>query len=684
MSVIERVERVAGRLRMAQVGALTLTALGTGLAVVALAALVDRVAALSASARAGVVPLACGAGLMVLWWGRARLRAVPVERAALWIEERHPALRYALVTAVDPHYAGRTPALDALAARVEFERAASPRLWRALRRPAAVVCIAALTLGALPSGIVARVARPRPGDALLHPRSAAGRDPLAAVVVTIAPPAYAEMRSTTREDPASVRALVGSQLTIEGRNGDDAVLATFDSLRVASTADADRWRVRLSMPSAATVLTLRAGVHERLLALEPVADSAPVVTLTTPARDSILRRPTGSIVLHAELSDDHALASGGFEYIVSSGSGESFTFTSGTLGATTFVGANAGRGTLAATLSIDALEMRPGDLVHVRAVARDRNTVSGPTLGVSETRTLRIARADEYDSVAVDAAPPPEPEKNALSQRMLLLMAQALEKRRGSLARAPFVSESRAIALDQTRLRKRVGEIVFQRLGESGGEEGDAVARRLDKPTNPDSVLAAAERATGGNAGAALEGNEDESPVVAVNRPLLEAYNFMWSASTELELGEPGRAVPWMQKALDRLQAARAAERIYLRGKVRAVIVDVAKVRLSGKDKGAGGIRTPRPPADPGRAERLARFDRWLSEVAARPAAVADSLVLLRVELLGRDPAAAQALEVASNAMRRGGDLTPVLITARRAIAGEVERRTGLSWWGAP
>ena len=72
----------------------------------------------------------------------------------------------------------------------------------------------------------------------------------------------------------------------------------------------------------------------------------------------------------------------------------------------------------------------------------------------------------------------------------------------------------------------------------------------------------------------------DETPILQVNRTLLAAYNYMWSASTELEIGEPGKAIPWMQKALDALQSARAAERIYLRGKVRTVIVDIDRVRM--------------------------------------------------------------------------------------------------------
>ena len=692
LDIQARVQQAAESLRVARVSRLLLSALACFVSVWAAATAIDTFVELSASVRQCVLPGAAVAASLMLWVGRAQFHAVTVERAALWIEERTPSLRYALVTAVDPRYAGRVPELDAHVNTHRYDDAVRSVLrgvlrgvlWGVVRQPVFVICGAVVALLLLPRGSVARVARPSPGDTLRREVPAVSRDPLATLVVVVEPPAYAGMPRTTSEDPSSVRALVGSRVTIRGRRGSDAVYATFDTTRVAAQDGDGRWQLTMTMPGASSVLTLAAGAHRRLLSLEPVADSAPVVVLIAPARDSILRRPNGSLVLNAELSDDHGLASGAFEYIMSSGSGESFTFKSGTVGATEFPGEPKGHGTLSARLSIDALEMRPGDLVHVRAVARDRNSVSGPTLGVSETRTIRIARADEYDSVAVDAAPPPEPEKNALSQRMLLLMSQALEKKRRALAKGAFVAESRAIALDQTRLRKRVGEIVFQRLGESGGEEGDALDRRLDRPTNPDSVLAAADRATVANSGTALEGNADETPVVAVNRPLLEAYNFMWSASTELELGEPGRAIPWMQKALDRLQAARSAERIYLRGKVRAVVVDIAKVRLSGKDKGIASVRASRPAADPGRALRLTRFDAMVELAARLPSAAADSLVLLRLEVLAPDRDAAQKLEAAAAAVRRGGDVTAAFVAARRALAGDVERRAGISLWGAP
>ena len=681
-----RVARVQRTLR----GAVLATALLRGAALTLLlllvATFVDAVVALEAWARATMTAVAVIAGIALAarWLARRGWRAGEMS-AALWIESRFPALRYALVTAVDPRFEGRVAELERATQAVAFEPVVTRATVRAVRWPALAVVVLASLLAALPSGALGRVTWPHAGDAIDRARLTTRRaNALAAIVVRVTPPDYARGATQVLDDPALVRGLAGSRIVIEGRAGGDAVraVAGADTLR-ATDADA-RWTLTLAMPKAAAALRLLSGPHERLVALDVVPDSAPVVVLALPARDSILRRAVGRVALEARAADDVGLASGAFEVVVSSGSGENFTFKTQTLGASALSGRAA---TLTATLDLDALKLAPGDLVHLRAVARDGNTVTGPSLGASETRTWRVARADEYDSVAVDAAPPPEVEKNALSQRMLLMLAQALEQKRPRLARATVVSESRSIAVDQTRLRRRVGQIVFQRLGESEGEEGDALDRRLDKPTNPDSLLAAAQRANdavAAAAGAPIEGTEDETPVVAVNKPLLEAYNHMWQASTELEVGEPGRAIPWMKKALEALERARSAERIYLRGKVRTVVVDVARVRLQGKERGSPVARLARDAADPARLARLARFDAALAVAATAPAAAADSLLLLRIDALDRDAAAAQALGAAANALRGKGDATAALIRARRAVAGFAPVRSPLNAWSAP
>ncbi len=681
MNVQARVERARRRLRAAEIATGILEALAVAGAVFVAMAMVDALLTLPLVIRMTAPPLAVIAAVARLSQRLARRRTgANAEDVALWIEARFPALRYALVTAVDPEYAGRVPEIEHNAGLVAFEPEVSRAAWRAVARPLIAVAIAASVLFLLPKGTVARVATARTGDALVA--LSLGRrtgNPLEPVVVHVATPPYAAIATTVLDDPASVHAFVGSIITIDGRSVDDStstVVASVGSHDERITTSSGRWRLVFAMPVTITAVRLRAGVHERLLVVEPIIDSIPIVTLTLPARDTIYRHPSGTVRLAADLSDDLGLASGTFEYIISSGSGENFTFKSGTMGATTF---NGKVGALAVMFRLDSLSLQPGDILHLRAVARDRNNISGPGIGASETRTLRVARADEYDSVDVAAAPPPEPEKNALSQRMILLMTEALEKRRPKLNRSSLLGESQSIAAEQTRLRKRVGQIIFARLGEdNGAEESDSQL----KPLNADSLLAAAARANTAKTGTEQEQQGDETPVVAINKPLLTAYNHMWQAATFLELGEPGAAVPWMKKALDALQVARAAERIYLRGKSRAVVVDVERARLQGKDKGSPALRTPRETLDPTRAARLTRFDAALKLALTMPSAAADSLLLLRMELIGRDDTASRDLETAANAIRSGKNATSALIRARRTLVGGVEHRNAIAPWG--
>ncbi|HEX6057873.1 MAG TPA: hypothetical protein VFZ11_02555, partial [Gemmatimonadaceae bacterium] len=445
-----------------------------------------------------------------------------------------------------------------------------------------------------------------------------------------------------------------------------------------------RWSVRLAMPARPAALRLRDGARERLVVLEPRTDAAPVVALLAPERDSVLRVPRGRLALRAQLSDDLGLVSAAFEAIVSSGEGESYTFRSATIGARRLE--RAPRATLEGSLPLDSLALAPGDIVHLRAVARDANDVSGPGVGSSETRTLRVPRAGEYDSLAIEGAPPPDVQQGALSQRMLILLAEALEERRPRIPRDETVRESRSIAREQAKVRRLVGDIVFHRLGgEASAEhshegEDEETHAAHEGPLSPEDILRAADAATGSGEEGALDFEHDETPVVAINRPLLEAYNAMWDAGRELDVGEPDDALPHMRRALAWIQRARAAERIYLRGRPPNAVVDIAKVRLQGKETGDPAPRRARPADDPG-ARRAARLARALDALARDPAAATDSLILLRVDALGADAALATALAAAVDALRAGRDATDALVRARRLAAGAPRASAALGAW---
>jgi hypothetical protein len=654
--------------------------------VLALAALADLAIALPLALRRGLATGAAIAGLVsavvVLWRGRA-VRSL--SSVALWVEERVEWLRYALVTAVDPAGAGAMDRLEPVVGEAQWGAQLVIAAGRAVRWPLVLLAAALLTLALVPAGAATRVIAPRAGDSVERPAGGSGGSPFAPLAATVTPPPYSRLPERVIEDPFTIEALVGSRITIRGRGSAAGIVAEIGATRRAARAAGNAWTTALVMPAQPALLRLARGDADRLIVLQPREDAVPAVALRLPERDSVLREPRGSIALDGEASDDLGLASAGFEYIVSSGQGESFTFRSGTIGARTLD--RVARVELSAVLRLDSLALSPGDVVHVRAVARDGNTLGGPRTGASETRTLRVARADEYDSLAVEGAPPPEADRSLLSQRMLIVLAERLERQRRRLERAPFVAESRRIAGDQHRLRRRVGELVFIRLeGEDPGEHAHTPDDGHDhgapaEDLTPEELLAAAEAATAHDASEALDFAEGESPVVNINRPLLEAYNAMWGAARELEQGEPGRALPHMRAALDALQKARQAERIYLRGRPPTVVVDVDRARLQGKDTGAPGARRPRS-ADDAREALARRLDAAIVALAASPATALDSLVLLRVESLSGAPALAAALGDAVEALRDGREATAPLQRARRTLLGAPASADSLAPWG--
>jgi hypothetical protein len=669
-------------LRRALTGVLLARAVALGASVALGGSAVSHALALPSGVALACVFIGIGSAAALAMHARP---ARSLERVALWVEERHPALRYALVTAATS---------DAALGDVERQALQHP-WWQAERRHlvrALVPSLAAL-LGAAalstwlpvlvhPSGDAARPAVDRSSGA---PGGRDRADPLTALQATITPPAYAARPTTTIADPTSIDALVGSTIAVSGTGDAALVSAALDSHPRAVAARERGWSTSLLMPPRAALLRLRsARGRERLIVLAPIADAAPAVTLLLPARDTVVRVAAGSLVLRAALRDDIGLRDAAFEIIVSSGQGESFTFRTATLSRVQLGGRL--EGGLEARLPLDSLALKPGDLLQMRAVARDGNTATGPGVGRSETRALRVARSGEYDSVSVDPTPPGDPEGQVLSQRMLITLTEALEERRPRLSRPTLLTEAQRIAADQARLRKRVGDVVFQRVGGEPLSEESTIAAPLGKLT-PEELLARAREATKGSAGEAMDVEGDETPILAVSKPLLEAFNAMWDAGRALEQGDTRQALPPMKRALAAIERARQAERIYLRGRPGAVVVDVVRARLAGKDKGIASVREPRPVMDPVRRRRAERFARATAVLARDPDAAADTLLVMRVDALEDSPALAAALDDAARTIRRGdaNAIARAWRRVRRAVGGAPVARESLPLWeGAP
>lgn len=582
-------------------------------------------------------------GAILLW--RAR-RVMSEGRVALWLEEKLPGLHYALVTAVDPGLELQSAPLESAVAGQNIGGVTITAIRRSIVPAFGALALGAALLYVLPSDAFGRASLLGRIAGANGTRGIPAGSRLNDLRIEVIPPSYSGQRRQQLDDPESIRALVGSTILVTGVGSQEGVKARVGESALNVGGSQSSWRAQFLMPGKPAPLTLSDRSYERVIVLDPQIDEPPKVVLVTPVRDTTLRTPQLVVNLHSELTDDVALTSGYYEYLITSGSGEIFSGRTITTGPKEFGGARSG--SLDASLDLKSLKLAQGDVVSIRAIVRDANTLSGPSIGTSDTRTIRIARADEYDSVSIEAAAPPPIDSSAMSQRMLILMTEALVKKEKTLSRAEWVKQSTDIGTMEDRIRKRVYDILYQT--ESQEEASDT--------------------------------EEPETGTEAIqNKDLKEAYDALWTAVRSLQIAEPKPALPPMRVALAALDRARLAQRLYLRGMPPKIVVDLQRVRLTGKEKGAANTRTPRSFADSVRVRLSSRFNAALDLIEKQPARAVTELALMRVDALTSAPDFAAPLAQAIEAMRSGRDATLFLIRARRALDGSPEGTPGLPLW---
>lgn len=652
-----------------------------------------------------VVVLAALAVLTVLAVRLMWPRGVPsMEIAALWIEEQQQEPpSFALVTLVEQvvgntvgntaaHHAANaesvvsaalTNAADAIVKQVAVEQILRDLRWRQWCWPFAFV-ISGLLLIAFAVLLPERIADLSSIRSAILPAASASMSGPGEWRVSVTPPAYSGDSVTVYGNVNLVSALSGSRVELAGRGGGavNAALQYGDSgqKRLPSQAGERGWSVSLVADSIPQRIQISRDGVTRLFVVEGVPDSLPVVALLMPERDTVVREPRGRLGIKASARDDIGVTRVWFEMLISSGEGERFTVRSLVPATRDFpTGAHRKEATLEASIDLSALGLLPGDMVHIRAVARDAAARPDAASGSSETRTIRIPRAGEYDSVAVEPVPPPEVDRSLLSQRMLLMLTQKLDSAQRTMQRNDVVSESQKLARDQARIRQAVSDIIFDRLGgDADGEHSHSADDGHDHGVEVQDGLLGLSAST-------MLAEGDDAPVIAINKPLLEAYNAMWEAGRELEQANPHAAIPPMQRALDAIERSRTASRIYLRGRPPVVVIDLAKVRLTGRDTGATSRRPVRMAMDNRavlRDERIVLIAAMLAAADSSGAVVQaarDSLALLRADVLQDSPALADAIKAILDSIGQQQDLTALFLHARR-LAGSVDR-TSAGWW---
>ena len=643
MTPLDRVRRAQHWLAATVLVTALLWALALAMAVVIVAIAANLIAPLAPLLRAAIAPTAIGAGLLsagtVLWRGR---RARSLGHVALWVEERQPQLRYALVAAVDPRFsvAELSSELVESASGADVERLVDRSVRRALGRALMSCAVAGGVLALLGPRDLLRAAAT---DFALRTRSPAGAPmasrltPLRAEVL---PPRYSRLTEQTLVEPTTVSALIGSGVVFKGIGPASGVtLAVGTDVRPAAEGTGG-WSGALVMPKDPAVVTLRDRQYQRLVVLAPRVDSAPNVILRLPAHDTTYQTvPRGLLTVEAGATDDIGLAYGYFEYLVSTGSEESFQTAASESRREEFN--NARSATLHATINLDTMKLVPGSVLHIRAVAFDYNDVTGPGKGISETRTLRIA--EKPDSTSITAAPPLPIDSMWISQRLLNMKTDTLIRAERKLVREEFAHRSSGYSNAQEDIRRRVLAVVA--LLEDNGVGGSFFT--------------------------------DESKL------LRQAADLMWSAREDLGVAQPDSAMPYMKQALKILDDARMAYRYYLRGILRPVVVNIERVRLQGKDSTATAPLLPRAVPRDVRAALAARIDAAARLYQTAPEAAMDSLTYARVAALTAVPGVAAALDTALTQLRRGAAIDSALARTRRLLEPPARVIAGPPDWQA-
>lgn len=495
---------------------------------------------------------------------------------------------------------------------------------------------------------------------------------------TVQPPAYAGLAAQDGRGDDPISALPGSRIRIRSRFPD-----RWDGVRAGAIGGAalpvrragGEWIVEYLMPADARGLSLEAMadggvVDRRIVPLAPLPDQPPDVQLLEPREDMVLASGAGRITLRATAADDYGVGTFDVHWTHSRGSGESYEFVEGDWA---FSRVSRNGKTSAGELVVDlgTLKLQPGDIMHIRAVARDRNNVTGPGESVSRTRIIRVARPEEMDQITTDVGMPPElPKDPVMSQRMIILMTERLIRERPRLSRQELLSRSSDIARHQSRLREVVGEQVYVReadaaiqqgeqdfsyleQGGSAGTHGEEEHGHEDEARTPEEVLAEADAATGTGSMEEFEHRHDESAILDVNRDLMRLHNLMWNSQQELNLAKPDTALPYQYEALKIIQQLNQAERTYPRGDVRVDPIDPGEARGQGKMDDVAPAARSTGPALASLLPLLAELDRVSAGV-------------------GRKPGRASSLEISNLAARVLGEPS-----ADREAAGFISRAAG-------
>ena len=461
LSAIER------RLRFEEI----LHTFAVGLPIAAVGDLLLRRAGMSALG-AGSVAAALLASLAGLWLIRHRRRWIP-RAAGRAVEAAHPASRNVVITAEEllrhPERATQPITARVLHESVEIVSSLDSGKVVPLGGPALLATLAFGVAVLLVTGAPGRVARAAL-QAVQEAARAVGSGTSSTLVATIVPPAYTQEATKTLENPERIEALQGSRLNLTIR-GSGTWRVRFGNNALDASVSGDTTIVDLELLQSGYLaiepVDRDTSQARRLVPLTVIPDRAPTIKVDAPGKDLLLPDATPVVGLSAAATDDFGLQSLELRYTKVSGSGEQFEFNEGSLPLT--ITRETARAWKARTeLALAKIGLAPGDAMIYRIVGRDARP-GDAGLASSETFFIEVAGPGQVALAGFEL--PPDRERYALSQQMIVLKLERLRAREGTLDRATLEQEVASIAAEQRAVR---ANFVFLMGGHVEDEEEEA------------------------------------------------------------------------------------------------------------------------------------------------------------------------------------------------------------------
>lgn len=404
--------------------------------------------------------------------------------------------------------------------------------------------------------------------------------------VVLSPPAYTRRSPAVQIGEGNIIALSGTRADVHIKTDREmaaAVLSTggVSAIKMeregelsyrASFVVSEDSNYRISLTGLAESNWKWEGVYS----IRAVKDNPPEVHITRPASDLLftaMNRPE-SLSIDIAAKDDYDVALIKLKYIKTTGEGDASGFESGE--------ANVNRATVniegqtrgAIRLDLASLGVAPGTSIVFHAEALDRNNVTGPGVGYSESIIVQVA-GPEPIKISLDNVMPDEALKYLTSERMILIKTEKLHRQRGKLSNEVFASRAQEIAFEQRRFRDSFNQFTEIESAHEHTEGNDAEPSSKDEPALE-------------SEGAKLrDGSVPDVPAGASEslREMILAIRAMWRAEGALGAADTATAMEFEKEAIEHLKAAQKGVRYFTRVAAKSKPVDLKRRYLGVLDQ---------------------------------------------------------------------------------------------------